>query len=78
MKVVCCTALLLGLLISPALAGTITVTIDPVSQYVPFSNGIAQVDILATIAEEDRNLRLGYRSEPQQCERLVHVRGCRD
>jgi hypothetical protein len=53
MKVVCCTALLLGLLISPALAGTINVTISPASQYVPLVNGTAQVDILATIAEED-------------------------
>jgi len=52
MKVVCCTALLLGLLISPAVAGTITVTIDPVSQYVPYP-GTAQVEIRATIAQED-------------------------
>jgi hypothetical protein len=53
MKVVCCTALLLGLLISPALAGTINVTISPAFQLVPLANGTAQVDILADIAQED-------------------------
>jgi MYXO-CTERM domain-containing protein len=53
MKVVCCTALLLGLLISPASAGTINVSINPVSQYVPLAAGTAQVEIRATIAEAD-------------------------
>jgi hypothetical protein len=54
MKVVCCTALLLGLLISPTLAGTITVTLSPVSQSVDISAGFAQVDIRATITEADK------------------------
>lgn len=53
MKVVCCTALLLGLLISPALAGTINVSIDPASQYVPLANGTATVEIRASIGEAD-------------------------
>ncbi len=53
MKVVCSTALLLGLLISPALAGTIEVFINPAFQSVDLAAGTADVQILANIQEAD-------------------------
>ena len=52
LKALCCGALLLGLLASPALAGVIEVTISPAFQSVDISAGTATIDILATIPED--------------------------
>ena len=51
-RALCCGALVLGLLAGPALAGVIEVSISPVFQVVPLSNGTATIDILADIPED--------------------------
>jgi hypothetical protein len=52
MRIRLCTALLIGLLASPALA-TIVVSFDPPSQSVDIGMGITTVDIVADIPTED-------------------------
>lgn len=53
LKAACCTALLLGLLVSPAMAATITVRIDPQYQEVDISAGTAIARIKAHIPQAD-------------------------
>jgi hypothetical protein len=52
MRIRLCSVLLIGLLVSPALA-TIVVSFDPLNQTVPLSNGTTAVDIVANIPESD-------------------------